>query len=72
MDLVYCLNNADDVDQTAIEACDHDVEARLCLQRCGRCNEMSFLVVDGEFRGAESYEAVIETLPDPAEGEGDE
>jgi len=36
------------------------VREQPCLQRCGRCYEGPFLVVDGELREGESYQDMLE------------
>lgn len=66
MDLAYCLNNVDSDDKARLDRCCPDAEARLCLQRCGRCAETPFVVADGELRSAENYADLIAALPDRA------
>lgn len=45
----YCISNVDPDRRVRIEASDATVRAASCLQRCGRCYERPFLVLDGEF-----------------------
>jgi len=55
----YCVNNVTSPERALIEECDGDTVGYPCLERCGTCQQTSFLVVDGELRREESHRKLI-------------
>jgi uncharacterized protein YuzB (UPF0349 family) len=56
----FCLNNVDADTRRILLSHAPMVKEQPCLQRCGRCYEGPFLVVDGELREGESHQDMLE------------
>lgn len=54
-----CVSNLTSDGRKAIENSEHDVRFSFCLDRCGRCHEDSFLVIDGDPISGESYDEIL-------------
>lgn len=59
-----CLHNVSSDARTTLNESDHTVREAICLERCGECDEGSFLVVDGTFRTGSSHGDLLDSLED--------
>lgn len=56
-----CMNNLTPSGQKVLDESNCDVRFSFCLDRCGRCHEEPFLVIDGEPISGASYDEVVAT-----------
>jgi uncharacterized protein YuzB (UPF0349 family) len=62
----YCLNNVDAGARRALAGCGLEVRERPCMQRCGKCYEGPFLVIDGELKEGGTHHGILRrVLADP-------
>lgn len=64
----YCLANVSSERQDAIMAADLRSRGASCLDRCGRCYQTDFVVVDGTLIAGDTCNQFVESL---AEGESE-
>lgn len=63
-----CVNNLTPDGRETLDGSERDVRFSFCLDRCGRCYETPFLVIDGEPVSGDSYDEVLaadERSPEP-------
>jgi len=63
MVLEYCLANVDAGVRDRLRS-RADASERGCLERCGRCHDGPFLVVDGGVRDGPTHEAILAAVED--------
>jgi len=62
----YCVNNVSPDVRERLSVAPVDSRGLPCLERCGTCRTEAFLVVDSEFRTANSHGALLAALPEVA------
>ena len=58
----YCLNNVDAETRGKLLRCGFPVIEDCCLQRCGRCYDGPFLLVDEELMSGPTHAALFDAL----------
>jgi uncharacterized protein YuzB (UPF0349 family) len=58
----YCISNVDDETRRFLQSCGLPVIEDFCLQRCGRCYDGPFLIVDEELAVGASHSAILEVI----------
>lgn len=54
-----CVANLDESRRERLRRSDHEFRVRPCLQRCGRCYDEPFAVVDGTVQTGRDYERLV-------------
>lgn len=57
-----CLSNVSSEARVALDESNHEVREAFCLDRCGRCHERPFLVVDGALRDGQAFEGLLRDI----------
>lgn len=57
-----CIDNVSVEEGQTYAASDTPVEMRYCLQRCGRCYDQAFLVVDGDVISGPDHSSLFNQL----------
>lgn len=60
--LECCLSNVSSDARVALNDADYEVREAFCLDRCGRCYDDPFLVIDGKVRTGESHRDLLRAL----------
>jgi len=60
--LECCLSNVSSDGLAALKESEHDVNEKICLDRCGVCYDQPALVADGELLTGESHQEILDTL----------
>lgn len=62
LEINYCLQNIDPATRALLRTCGHSVIEDVCLQRCGRCYDGPYLVVNGAVVTGESHQEILEKI----------